>query len=97
MPAETYFCPHCKRRIKKSAQAYLMGESMTIEGAQFVALGGVRDIVPCPSCGGEIDNMKMMRGEYDARPGGSGGGGGRIGYFVIAALIAIAVYFIWFR
>ncbi len=96
MPAETYFCPHCKRQIKKSAQAYVMGESLTTKGAHFVALGGVRDIVPCPSCGGEIDNMKMMLGEYDARPGGSGGGG-RVAFFVIAGLIAIAVYFIWFR
>jgi hypothetical protein len=59
MPAETYFCPHCKRQIKKSAQAYIMGESLTTKGAHFVALGGIRDIVPCPSCGGEIDNMTM--------------------------------------
>jgi len=95
MPAEAFYCPHCKNRIKKSAQAYVMGESMA-SGGYFVALGGVPDTVRCPSCGGGIYNKKMMMGEYDARSGGAGGSRA-FAYIIVAGLIALAVYFIWLR
>jgi hypothetical protein len=94
MPEETYYCPHCKKRIKKSMQAYLMGESMT-SGGHFAALGGTPEIVECPNCGGDIDNNKMMLGEYDARSGSAGGRA--FGFIIVAGLIVLAVYFIWFR
>ena len=95
MPAETFYCPHCKNQIKKSAQAYVMGESMA-SGGYFVALGGVPDTVRCPNCGGGIDNKKMMLGEYDVRPRGAGGGRA-FGFTIAVGLIALACYFIWFR
>jgi hypothetical protein len=97
MPEESFFCPHCNTRIKKSAQAYIMGESMTTKGAHFISLGRPPDTAPCPSCGGAIDSQKMMMGEYDARPGRSSNSGGAVRFIVLAGLVALVVYFIWFR
>jgi len=96
MPEESFFCPHCNTRIKKSPQAYIMGESMTTKGAHFIALGRPPDTAPCPSCGGAIDSQKMMMGEYDARSGGSSSVGA-VRFVVIAGVVALVVYFIWFR
>jgi hypothetical protein len=96
MPEESFFCPHCNSRIKKSAQAYIMGESMTTKGAHFIALGGRPETLRCPSCGDEIDAQKMMLGEYDARSGSSNSGGA-VGFIVLAGVVALVVYFIWFR
>jgi len=39
---------------------------------------------------------KMMLGEYDT-PSGGAGSGRAFGFIVVAGLIALAVYFIWFR
>jgi hypothetical protein len=97
MPEESFFCPHCNSRIKKRPQAYLMGESMTTKDAHFIALGGIPDTAPCPSCGGEIDSQKMMLGEYDARSGSNSNSGGAVGFIVLAGVVALVVYFIWFR
>jgi hypothetical protein len=99
MPAETFYCPNCKRQLTKSAQAYVLGESMTTPGAHFIALGSMPDTIKCPGCGGAIDNRKMLMGEYDTRSGkaGDSNSGGVVGFLVLAGLIAIAVYFIWFR
>jgi DNA-directed RNA polymerase subunit RPC12/RpoP len=96
MPEESYFCPHCNSRIKKSAQAYIMGESMTTKGAHFIALGGMPDSRRCPSCGHDIDYKKMIMGEYDARSGKSSRGGA-VRFVVLAGVVALVVYFIWFR
>jgi len=96
MPAETFYCPHCKRQLTKSAQAYVMGESMTTPGAHFISLGRMPANMKCPGCGGEIDSKKMMLGEYDRQVGKSDSGG-VVGFVVLAGLIAIAVYFVWFR
>jgi hypothetical protein len=96
MPEESFFCPHCNNRVKKSAQAYIMGESMTTKGAHFIALGGIPDTMRCPSCGHDIDYKKMIMGEYDARPGGSGSGGA-LRFVILAGLAALVAYFIWFR
>jgi rubredoxin len=96
MPEESFFCPHCRSRVKKSAQAYIMGESMTTKGAHFIAFGQMPDTMRCPSCGHDIDYKKMIMGEYDARVGGSSRGGA-IRFIVLAGLAALVVYFIWFR
>ena len=96
MPAETFFCPHCKSQLTKSAQSYVMGEMMTNKESYFIALGNMPDTITCPGCSGQIDNNKMLLGEYD--PGaGSAGSGGFIGTIIFAGLIALAAYFIWFR
>lgn len=60
MPAETFYCPHCRSQLTKSAQAYVLGEA-----SDFVAMGGMAETVTCPRCGGAIDAMKMIRGDYD--------------------------------
>jgi hypothetical protein len=96
MVAQTFYCPHCQRQLTKSAQAYVMGESMTTKGSHFVALGGPPKNTNCPGCGGEIDSMKMIMGEYDGKAHDPNTGG-VVGFVVLAGLIAIAVYFIWFR
>lgn len=64
MPSETFYCPHCKNQLTKSAQHYVMGES-----SYFIGLGGLSPEVVCPACQGKIDTMKMIRGEYDRTTG----------------------------
>ena len=97
MPEQTYYCPSCRRRVTKSAHAYVMGESMTTKGAVFVQLGNLPETIPCPGCGAAIDNKKMMLGEYDHLPPGAAAGGGSKGVIIIAILILLAVAFFWFR
>ena len=96
MPEQTFYCPSCRRRVTKSAQAYVMGESMTTKGAVFVQLGNLPETIPCPGCGAAIDNKKMMLGEYDRPPSGAGGGGSK-GVIIVAILVLLAVAFFWFR
>lgn len=60
MPSETFYCPHCKRQLTKSAQAYVMGES-----SYFIGLEGIPPDVISPGSGSRIDNLKMIKGEYD--------------------------------
>lgn len=62
MPSETFYCPHCKNQLTKSAQHYVMGES-----SYFIGLGGLSPEVICPACGGKIDTVKMIKGEYDTK------------------------------
>ena len=64
MPSETFYCPHCKRQLTKSAQAYVLGEIIKSR-APFMGLGEMAPFVTCPGCGGRIDSMKMVKGEYD--------------------------------
>jgi hypothetical protein len=64
MPLETFYCPHCKRQLTKSAQAYVLGEIIKSR-APFMGLGEMAPFVTCPGCGGRIDSMKMVKGEYD--------------------------------
>jgi hypothetical protein len=64
MPSETFYCPHCKRQLTKSAQAYVLGEIVKSK-APFMGLSGMAPYVSCPGCGGRIDSMKMVKGEYD--------------------------------
>ena len=96
MPEQTFYCPHCKSHLTKSAQAYVMGESMTTEGAVFVHLGSLPETIQCPQCGGAIDNKKMMLGEYDHRAG-QAGGSRVLPFILLAAVVAFGVYMIWLR
>jgi len=97
MPEESFYCPHCNRHAKKSTQAYLIGESMAV-GGTFVVMGGMPETLRCPGCGGDIDMKKMLQGEYDARSGRAGGDASKtFGLIIVAGLIALAAYFIWFR
>lgn len=64
MPSETFYCPHCNRQLTKSAQAYVLGEIVKSK-APFLGLGEMAQYVTCPGCGGRIDSMKMVKGEYD--------------------------------
>lgn len=69
MPSETFYCPHCKRQLTKSAQAYVLGEMMASKKSYFVGLGELSSTVVCPGCRGWIDTMKMIHGEYDLMTG----------------------------
>ncbi|TRX03224.1 hypothetical protein [Flavobacterium gawalongense] len=64
MPSETFYCPHCKRQLTKSAQHYVQGEILESK-SPFISLGEPPLYVTCPACGGRIDTMKMIKGEYD--------------------------------
>ena len=96
MPEQTFYCPSCRRRVTKSAHAYVLGESMTTKGAVFVQLGNLPETIPCPGCGAAIDYKKMMLGEYDQPPPGGAAGGSK-GVIIVAILILLAVAFFWFR
>ena len=65
MPSETFYCPQCSRKLTKSAQAYILGETMTSKDSSFVVLGGMAGTVTCPACGRTIDAKRMIAGEYD--------------------------------
>ena len=67
MPSETFYCPHCKRQLTKSAQAYVLGEAIANK-SHFISLGEKPTDVTCPGCGGRIDAMKMVEGAYDLDP-----------------------------
>ncbi len=67
MPSETFYCPHCRRQLTKSAQAFVLGE-MFKKKSGFIGLGDLPPDVTCPGCGGRIDAMKMIKGEYDIDP-----------------------------
>lgn len=66
MPSETFHCPHCGRELKKSAQAYVLGEILSDKNASFIGLGEPAKAVTCPGCGKAIDAQRMMRGDYDS-------------------------------
>lgn len=65
MPSETFYCPNCSRQLTKSAQAYVLGEMMSNEDANFIGLGEMPESVTCPGCGAAIDTKKMINGDYD--------------------------------
>ena len=67
MPSQTFYCPHCRRQLTKSAQAYVLGEAIA-QKSIFIGLGEMAPYVTCPGCGGRIDSMKMVKGEYDLHP-----------------------------
>ncbi len=64
MPSQTFYCPHCKAQLTKSAQAYVMGEAYANQST-FISMGSPPSDVICPGCRGRIDAMKMIKGEYD--------------------------------
>jgi len=84
MPSETFYCPHCKRQLTKTAQHYVMGES-----SYFIGLGGLPPNVSCLGCGGSIDSIKIIKGEYDNKNLSRGCASG----FVIFIIIFLAVVF----
>ena len=65
MASQHFYCPHCKRKLTKSAQAYVLSE--VFEGGEhnFIGLGELPPYVTCPGCGGRISSMKMVKGDYD--------------------------------
>lgn len=67
MPSQTFYCPHCKRQLTKSDQAYVMGEAIASK-SKFIVMGDAPPDVICPGCGGRINSMKMIKGEYDLHP-----------------------------
>lgn len=58
--SETFHCPHCRIRLKKSPGASMLGEMQS-----GIVFGSMPPSVTCPSCGGAIDTQKMIAGEYD--------------------------------
>ena len=64
MPSQTFYCPHCKRQLTKSAQAYVLGEAIE-QKSTFIGFGEIPPDVTCPGCGNRIDAMKMIKGGYD--------------------------------
>ncbi|HEV7780864.1 MAG TPA: hypothetical protein VGO58_06340 [Chitinophagaceae bacterium] len=84
MSSQTFYCPHCKKQLTKSAQAYVLGEAYAHQTTTFI-MGSPPADVHCPGCGGRIDSMRMIKGEYD---------GGRdqeadkySGYYVVGMII----------
>lgn len=65
MPSETFYCPHCKSELTKSAQAYTLGAAYENESLFILDLPA--DVI-CHGCGGSIDSMKMIKGEFDLHP-----------------------------
>lgn len=86
MPSETFFCPHCKRQLTKSAPAYVLGEAISDKDARFVLPDGMAQWVTCPGCGAAIDAKKMILGEYDGSIA-RGGGVGCVGFVAVFGLI----------
>lgn len=66
MKSETFFCPHCRSKLTKSAAAFVMGEVK-----YGIGLGGMAPTVTCPACGKPIDSKAMIDGKYDGAGGGS--------------------------
>ena len=62
-----FYCPNCRVSLTKSPQAQVLGELYS-GGSSFFAMGDMPDHINCPGCRGEIDTMKMIKGEYDNRP-----------------------------
>jgi hypothetical protein len=93
MPSETFYCPHCKRKLTKSPQAYVLGEMMGKKDSEFVGLGGMAETVTCPGCGGSIDARKMVMGEYDGTIGSAGCLGLVVG---IAVFVVVDFYLNWY-
>jgi len=90
MPAENFHCPKCNWELKKSAQAYVLGEILQDKDAAFIGLGEVAKTVTCPGCGQAIDAQRMMRGDYDT---GFTTAGGWIGFIAgLAGAVAICLY-----
>jgi hypothetical protein len=58
--SEKFRCPHCRALLTKSPMALILGRA-----AGFVALGQQPPRIICPSCGGWIDGMAMISGQYD--------------------------------
>ncbi len=67
MPSQNFYCPHCRQQLTKSAQAYVLGEAIA-QKSTFIGLGEMAPYVTCPGCGGRINSMKMIKGEYDLHP-----------------------------
>ena len=66
MPSETFYCPHCQRKLTKSAQTFIEGEIIENNGYSITIGSSERsENVICPGCGGSIDYMKMIKGAYD--------------------------------
>lgn len=95
MASETFRCPHCRCELRKSAQAFVIGEIVNDKQASFMATGGMPETVPCPRCRGPIDVARMMRGDYDGQ--GTLGGliGAGVGLLVGAAAIMLLGWSWW--
>lgn len=96
MPSETFYCPHCKRQLTKSAQAYIQGEILENKGYS-ISIGTDSskrsENVICPGCGGSIDYMKMIKGEYDGRKNTSlGKGKGCAVFFTVLIIVSLLIY-----
>ena len=93
MPSETFYCPHCKRSLTKSAQAYVLGEIMSNKSSSFAMMGQMAETVTCPGCGGSIGAAKMVRGEYDLPGGAMSNRDAMIVFsFAIAAFVAALLW-----
>ena len=60
MKSKTFYCPHCKVSLTKSAAAQVLGEA-----DKYIAFGSSDVKVTCPGCGGTIDAQAMIDGKYD--------------------------------
>jgi hypothetical protein len=90
MKSETFFCPHCRSQLKKSAQAWVLGEVQDTPGATYVGIGERAQTVTCPACGGAIDSAAMIAGKYDG--GGGAGAEGAAGCLVGVVAILLLIF-----
>ena len=73
MPLEHFYCPHCRGRVAKTAQGYVLGEMLANKESRFIGLGSLPDHIICPICRGSVDTGKMLRGEFDSKRAGGWG------------------------
>ena len=97
MPSETFYCPHCQSQLTKSPYAYIQGELLENDKTHFISFGTDHtkksENVICPGCGGSIDFLKMIKGEYDGRKNSSlGKGKGCAAFFTVLIIVSVLIY-----
>jgi hypothetical protein len=73
LPSEYFYCPHCRSRVAKTAQAFVLGEMLADKGSRSIGPGSVPEHIVCPICRGSVESVKMLRGEFDRKRGGGWG------------------------
>jgi len=62
-----FYCPCCHVQLTKSPQVQMMSEISENQNSGFF-FNITEEHVKCPGCGGKIDSIKMIKGEYDYLP-----------------------------
>lgn len=68
MASETFYCPHCKTQLTKSAQMYVLCE-MHETKSRFMGFGEISKFINCanPFCKKQIITENVIKGSYDSK------------------------------